>query len=424
MPQPSVLVIDDEPGNFEVIELLLSTATEVMVPEEVSPPDTSIDRRQTYRLHYVASGQEALVALDTFKPDIILLDVMMPGIDGIEVCRQIKAIPKWQSVPIIMVTALSAKETLAECLRAGADDFISKPVNALELRARVDSMLRIKRQYDKLKRLTRRIKKQRNYIRSVSKLQRNSITLLTNSLQALRQGVATNLTQELNSPLRGLLAILTMIQVQIDDMSPAELRKSINLATQSAHQLETLLQQMLFYLYLEFKITKKPGKRLSLQPSKEQYSTQKLISNLAKIRAQQACRFEDLILDLQESNVAITQQYLTLIAGALIDNALKFSNPGTSIVIRSTVQGNTFNLWFRDLGRGMTQKQIASIGAFTQFERQVSGQQGLGLGLTLAKKIVDLYSGRLLISSVPQKGTTVHLSLPISDSDEPQPLPS
>lgn len=130
MSQPSVLVIDDEPNNFDVIETLLS------------------DRN--YMLHYVSNGEDAIAALDTFQPKLILLDVMMPGLNGIEVCRQIKLLPQWQSVPIIMVTALTDRGDLARCLETGADDFISKPVNAVELRARVQSMLRIKRQYDDL----------------------------------------------------------------------------------------------------------------------------------------------------------------------------------------------------------------------------------------------------------------------------------
>jgi len=113
MNLPSILVIDDLPDNFDVIETLLS--------------------EQDYTLHYVASGQEAIASLNLFQPDLILLDVMMPGMDGIEVCQRIKAMPQWQPVPIIMVTALTAKEDLARCLQSGADDFISKPINALEL---------------------------------------------------------------------------------------------------------------------------------------------------------------------------------------------------------------------------------------------------------------------------------------------------
>ena len=130
MTQPSILVIDDEPDNIDVIEAFLSN--------------------QDYRLQYAASGPDAIALLDTFHPDLILLDVMMPGMDGIEVCQRIKAMPQWEATPIIMVTALTTKKDLARCLDAGADDFISKPVNRLELTARVRSMLRIRRQYQQL----------------------------------------------------------------------------------------------------------------------------------------------------------------------------------------------------------------------------------------------------------------------------------
>jgi len=161
--RPSVLIIDDEPNNFDVIETLLS--------------------QQDYQLHYAASGQEAIASLDIFDPDLILLDVMMPGIDGIEVCQQIKAMSKWQAVPIVMVTALSTKSDLANCLTAGADDFISKPVNAIELSARVHSMLRIKHQYDDLQ-----------------------------SLLKLREDMVKMVVHDLRNPLAGILLGLELLK--------------------------------------------------------------------------------------------------------------------------------------------------------------------------------------------------------------------
>ncbi|NUN64526.1 EAL domain-containing protein [Pseudanabaena biceps] len=141
MNNPSILVIDDEPDNFDVIEALLGQ------PEESNKSDPS---NQDYQLHYSASGKDAIAALETFQPDLILLDVMMPDMDGIEFCRRIKAMPQWSAVPIIVVTALTSKKDLAQCLFAGADDFISKPVNRLELVARVRSMIRIYQQYKEL----------------------------------------------------------------------------------------------------------------------------------------------------------------------------------------------------------------------------------------------------------------------------------
>lgn len=130
MSPPSILIVDDEPDNFDVIEAFLSD--------------------QDYRLHYVDSGEGAIAALDVLQPDLILLDVMMPGMDGLELCHRIKTLPDWDTVPIIMVTALTSKQDLARCLAAGADDFVGKPVSRLELGARVRSMLRIRHQYQQL----------------------------------------------------------------------------------------------------------------------------------------------------------------------------------------------------------------------------------------------------------------------------------
>jgi diguanylate cyclase (GGDEF)-like protein len=126
----SILIIDDEPDNFDVIETFLSD--------------------QDYQLHYAPGGAAAISALPIFQPDLILLDVMMPDMDGMAVCQRLKAMAYWQTVPIIMVTALATKADLARCLAAGADDFIGKPINRLELTARVRSMLRIRQQHQQL----------------------------------------------------------------------------------------------------------------------------------------------------------------------------------------------------------------------------------------------------------------------------------
>ncbi len=126
--KPVVLVVDNEPNNFALIEILLF--------------------REGYEFHYQESGKGAIAFLDNIQPDLILLDVIMPETDGIEVCQQIKSNQRWQHIPIIIVTSLSEKEDLACCLDAGADDFVGKPINGNELRARMRSMLRIKAQYD------------------------------------------------------------------------------------------------------------------------------------------------------------------------------------------------------------------------------------------------------------------------------------
>ncbi|MEA5451954.1 EAL domain-containing protein [Leptolyngbya sp. CCNP1308] len=130
MSSATILIVDDDPNNFDVIDALLDA--------------------QGYQLHYVSTGEAAIAALDCLAPDLILLDVMMPGLDGFEVCRRIKSSPTWASLPVVMVTALSEKQDLARCFSAGANDFISKPINQLELIARVQSMLLLRQQYRQL----------------------------------------------------------------------------------------------------------------------------------------------------------------------------------------------------------------------------------------------------------------------------------
>ncbi len=147
---PKILIIDDEPDNFDVIDTLLDN--------------------QGYELSYVNNGKQALELLAYFQPDVILLDVMMPEMNGIEFCQKFKSNSHWKHIPVIIVTALFSKEDLSQCLLAGADDFISKPINGLELRSRMRSMLRIKQQYDACQKTIFII---RNFLQHVNKTKTN-----------------------------------------------------------------------------------------------------------------------------------------------------------------------------------------------------------------------------------------------------------
>ena len=126
MPNPStVLIVDDKPSARELLRAILL--------------------EQGYTLAFATSGQEALTSAAELSPDVILLDVMMPGLDGFEVCRQLRADPVLAQVPVILITALDDEDSVLQGLEAGADDFISKPFNQAELRARVRTITRLNR---------------------------------------------------------------------------------------------------------------------------------------------------------------------------------------------------------------------------------------------------------------------------------------
>ncbi|BAY23113.1 two-component hybrid sensor and regulator [Calothrix sp. NIES-2100] len=375
---PSILVIDDEPDNFDVIETLLN--------------------EQNYLLHYAASGQVAIASLNVFQPDVILLDVMMPEMDGIEVCRQIKAMPQWQPVPIIMVTALNSKEDLARCLKSGAEDFISKPVNSVELRARIHSMLRIKQQYDN--------------IQSLSNIQANSIKVLENTLNELRGNLAATLPHELNTPLYGIVGTISLLMADLENMDTAEIRELLGLADESARRLEKLTQKLLISLELELSTHQKH----IIKPQSTKFSIVAIAPPLQSL-ARSVNRSQDLMFAIEEAEVSISAQYLAMILDELVDNALKFSQTGTAITISSQVGTGMLNVYVHNWGRGMTAEQISKIGAFMQFERKTYEQQGLGMGLNLVKKIVERCGGQFSISSVYKQETTINISLPILTVD-------
>lgn len=129
--RPRILVVDDEPSARETIAALLHA-----------------DR---YDLEFAANGADAVARLEQPPPDLVICDVMMPGLDGFEVCRTVKAHAQWQFVPIILVTALGGDDDMVRGLEAGADEFLSKPVERIVLRARIRVMLRIRTRYQRLR---------------------------------------------------------------------------------------------------------------------------------------------------------------------------------------------------------------------------------------------------------------------------------
>lgn len=140
MSTPKILIADDNAQNRELLEAFLA----------------KIDCETAFAI----DGQDTLDKVASFEPDLILLDVMMPKLNGFEVCRKLKSDKKTSRIMILMVTALSELGDIERAVEAGTDDFLSKPVNSLELQKRVYNMLRLKGTEDELERL-------REYIRSM-----------------------------------------------------------------------------------------------------------------------------------------------------------------------------------------------------------------------------------------------------------------
>ncbi|MEO1401917.1 MAG: hybrid sensor histidine kinase/response regulator [Cyanobacteria bacterium J06635_1] len=353
---PNILVIDDEPDNYDVVETLL--------------------HREGYHLSYAASGQGALAQLDIFEPDVILLDVMMPELDGIEVCRRIKADPQWRAVPIVMVTALNTKADLARCLSTGADDFISKPVSGTELRARVQSMLRIKRHYDQVQ-----------------------------SLLTLREDRVNMLAHDLRNPLAIILLAANLLQHP--NLSPERKNQKVEEILRSGRRLNTQIDSMLMMAKLE------SGKfMLDLQPIRLRDLCQSVLEDFGAIAAPKKIQLVDHLCP-DDVEFAADGKLLHRVLENLLSNAIKFA-PEHSCIRLSAAPSDSdgVKIQVADNGPGVTETLRQSI-----FERYEIGTlqknvAQIGLGLAFCKMAVEAHGGTIEVVDNYPTGAVFTVLLP------------
>ncbi|MEA5464947.1 hybrid sensor histidine kinase/response regulator [Leptothoe sp. PORK10 BA2] len=354
MKTPTILIVDDEPDNFEVISLLLSG--------------------QDYQLHYIHNAQAVLTALEAINPDLILLDVMMPGISGIELCKQIRAIPQWQSVPITMVTALAGKEDLARCLNAGADDFVSKPVNGLELRARVNSMLRIKHQHDSLE-----------------------------TLLKFREDMVHMLIHDLRNRLTDVLLGVEFLEMNVDLATQQKLAKIY----ESAQGLQLLIDDLLKIALLE-----SGNIRLNCTDVDIQELIHSVMDNFKAIATQ---KNQSLVSQFSASpigNVLIDETLMYRVLDNLLSNAVKFSPVNSKIIINvKKHQSGTLKIQVIDSGPGVPNELRQQIFEKYEIGTLMPNVSQIGLGLALCKMIVKAHQGEISIRSNQPRGAIFEITL-------------
>jgi len=177
-----ILVVDDLPQNLELVEALLGPAG--------------------YCVTKASNGVEALWKVNGESPDLILLDVMMPGLDGYEVCRRLKADADTAFIPVLILTALSAREEMVQAMEAGADDLLGKPFSGLELLIRVRCLLRIKKLRDQLENY-RRMATVGEMVSGIACEMRNPLAITSSAAQILlKKGADPTLRQECAEKIR------------------------------------------------------------------------------------------------------------------------------------------------------------------------------------------------------------------------------
>ena len=364
--QQPILIVDDDPLSCELLIELLTSEGYV-------------------NLRSATDGETALKQVAASPPDLILLDIMLPGINGFEICRRLKSDPNTATIPIVLVTALVSRDSRLEGLEAGADDFLTKPIDEAELLARTRSLLRTRRLYQDW---AAAVQAQVEFISQVS--------------------------HELRTPLFAISGLTEML-LNREVTQPEEIHRNLQTIYGQIQHLTHVVDAL-----LELSRLSNGGMHLSMHP----LCLQSFLEDSVALMQPQAKKM-DIRLNLEsvspELVVRADEARLRQALLDLIKNALFYNDPGGWVQISANQQGDRVVITVCDNGWGIPAEDLPRI-----FERFYRGQQlgagpssqGSGLGLALAQEIVHAHNGKITVESagVPGKGSCFRIELPLEDA--------
>jgi len=269
-------------------------------------------------------------------------------------------------------------------MNLGANDFILKPIEMLDLIKAVEIRLQEAERYKE------------ETQRAVAELSK-SITLA--------------LPHELRTPMTGMMGLAELLKMQGDEMSPRDIKELAELLYSSAVRMNTTLEK--FWIHSQCLLLAHDGAKLSASRKMGAENIDVLARRVAEEVALLYKRPSDLSLNLTPLSLAISERYLGQVLRQIIENAFKFSSSGTNVAISSAIENSLGRIVVKDNGHGMAEDQIKKIHAFMQFDRDRQEQQGLGLGLMIAKRLLEIHDGKLEVTSSVGKGSLVTITLPL-----------
>lgn len=367
---PTILVVDDEAVNRDLVCRQL---------------------REGYRVLTASSGEAALELLDREPVDLVLMDVMMPAVNGYEACARIKSRFQDGFLPVILLTALNQQQDRNEGLATGADDFLVKPVNSRELRLRVREFLRIREQ-------DRTIRAQ------LADLKR---------LQALKDDLVSLIVHDLRNPLTGIEGYLGLLQKQAQGSQFAPLSPGIEKVLRSTAKLRSILEGVLQVRLLE------EGK---LPLEIEEVDLGELAAD-AVATIEGAGKERQITFAVQGGGSARVDRNLTRRAVEnLLSNGLRYAPSNSTVEIEVYESREGPGLAVTDRGPGVPDALKTEL--FEKFgsveEKLGSRRAGFGLGLHLVKLVMEAHGGRVVVTDRVGGGARFELMFPRrSHSDDP-----
>lgn len=370
--QKRILLVDDDPRNLRLLEGMFYT--------------------EPYQLLKATSGAEALAIIERENPDLVLLDIMMPGLSGYEVCRYIKSQPSTRIIPVVMVTALHEVNDRIQAMEAGADDFLSKPIDAAELIVRVRSLLKLRSLYLDLERVT-----------------------------AERLQFMAGVAHDIRSPLNALVLNIDMIGERLDQTDP-KVQRIWNRTQTCIARIQLLAHDIMNYYKTEAGQFVLNIKDTSLQDVI--WAAHDVVATMAE---EKQINLE--IAPIPAMNLPMDAQAIIQVLVNLLSNAIEYTQVGGEVrLVGYNLAESSYQLplehhppiiqlpsygivlEIQDTGAGIPITDYIKV--FQEFVRLNPQQEGIGLGLSVSQRLVRLHGGEIWVSSSVGKGTTFAFFLP------------
>lgn len=359
-----ILIVDDEPFNRELLHAIL--------------------KNQGHETTGAENGKRALELIESLPVDVVLLDVMMPSLDGFQVCRILKGNARTAHIPVILVTSLSGRKDRLMGMEAGADDFLTKPVDIQEVLLRVRNAIYAKRLYDRLQESYEKLKE----------------------LESLRDKLTHMLVHDMRSPLAGIHGYLEMIRLHGQMNRNPKIQRFADQALHSTSSLIEMVSSILDVSRLEE--DKMP---LNSAPADLVDVTRQAIQSLTGSKNE--CRIS-LECPHESVQVLCDGEIMRRVITNLLANALKFSEETTEVTVGIEKHPEEVKVRVSDHGPGIPEEHLPMIfekygQAHLRSRRQ---KYSTGLGLTFCKLALEAHNGRIGVHTEVGRGSTFWFTLP------------
>jgi two-component system sensor histidine kinase/response regulator len=383
-----ILIVDDIPSNLNFL-------SEVLHAEEIG-------------VMLATTGTGALEIARYKLPDLILLDIAMPMMDGYEVCEKLKADPVTRDIPVIFLTARTEPEDILKGFEAGAVDYILKPFNAMELIARVKTHLELKDKTETLKVINLSLEGEvRQRTAEISEANRNltdanlklekAYDELSN-LDKAKDEFIRHINHELRTPLQGIHGFTLILEDIVESPEQKEYIQSINSLVKRLVKLSEIS--------LLFTEIKAKNYKINLKPVSLKHSINQVLEIFRKDRERIT-----VLHGQPEENVYVSadQRLMNTCLELIIDNALKYTSDKGKVVIRTFRNDDLAGIEVTDDGPGFTPKALESLYELFSADNLRYRSHGFGVGLATAKIILDTLGAKLDVSNLPEKGAMVRM---------------